>query len=210
MGLASLYRCLALAVALAGLLLVVPMASAQSAVPLAERITFCAGCHGTDGNSVIPENPKLSGLDAGYLVRQLADFKSGKRKSLVMGGIIQLVDQSEFPALAEYFSNQKPAPGAPTDARLVAQGKEIFDEGIVGTAVPACSGCHNDDGSGTEKYPRVAGQNVAYVVQQLLNFKSGERANDSRALMQAVARRMNEKEVRAVAEYVATLIGDEQ
>lgn len=210
MGPANLHRRLALAGTLAGMLLAAPMAGAQGAVPLAERIAFCAGCHGADGNSVIPENPKLSGLDAGYLARQLADFKSGKRKSLVMGGIIQMVDAKEFLALADYFSSQKPAPGASTDARLVAQGKEIFDEGVVGSAVPACSGCHNDDGSGTEKYPRVAGQNVAYVVQQLLNFKSGERANDSRALMQAVARRMNEKEVRAVAEYVATLTGGEQ
>ena len=91
--------------------------------------------------------------------------------------------------------------------KLAALGKEIYDEGIVGNAVPACSGCHNEDGSGTEKYPRIAGQHSAYVIQQLLSFKSGERANDVKAVMRAVAKRMNEKEIRAVAEYVVTLKG---
>jgi len=210
MRLVNYGRCLAIVGTLAGGLLAAPLAQAQGAVPLAERLPLCAGCHGQDGNSVVPENPKLSGLDAEYLVRQLEDFKSGKRKSPIMSGIIPMVDDKEFKALGEYFSGQKPAPGKAVDAKLAAQGKEIFDEGIVGTAVPACSGCHNDDGSSSEKYPRVAGQNVAYVVQQLLNFKSGERANDSKALMQAVAKRMNEKEIRAVAEYVATLTGGEQ
>ncbi|MDP2794538.1 MAG: c-type cytochrome [Sulfurisoma sp.] len=191
------------------LLALPPLVHAQDIPPLSERLQLCASCHAMDGNSVIPENPKISGMDAGYLERQMADFKSGVRKSPVMSGIIPLVDGKEFAALAGHFSAQKPGKGVAADPRLVAEGKAIFDEGIVGSAVPACSGCHNEDGSGTEKYPRVAGQHTAYVVQQMLNFKSGERANDSRALMRAVAKRMNEKEIRAVAEYVATLSGSE-
>jgi cytochrome c553 len=197
------------AVVLCGLLL--PPASAQAqAVPLQERLQLCAGCHSADGNSVIPENPNLSALDAEYIVRQLQDFKSGRRKSPVMSGIVPMVDETEFVALAEFFSKQKNKPNGKSDPKLAAQGKEIYDEGIVGSAVPACSGCHNDDGSGTEKYPRIAGQHSAYVVQQLLSFKNGERANDIKAVMRAVAKRMNEKEIRAVAEYVVTLKGAEQ
>jgi cytochrome c553 len=181
-------------------------ALAQEAPPLAERLVLCASCHNADGNSTIAENPRLAGLDAGYLARQLADFKSGSRPSPVMAGIVGLLGEGEFKALAAHFSKQKPAPGAAaTDTKLAAQGKEIFDEGIVGSAVPACSGCHNEDGSGTDKYPRITGQHSAYVVQQLANFKSGARANDGKGVMQAVARRMNEKEIQAVAEYVATL-----
>lgn len=194
---------------LPGLLLAPPAAQAQ-AVPLAERLQLCAGCHNPDGNSTIPENPNLSGLDAGYMVQQLLDFKTGARKSPVMSGIIPMVDEKEFAALADFFSKQKPKPGGKVDAKLAAQGKEIYDEGIVGSAVPACSGCHNEDGSGTEKYPRIAGQHATYVVQQLVNFKSGERANDVKAVMRAVAKRMNEKEIRAVAEYVVTLKGAQE
>lgn len=180
------------------------------AVPLAERLQLCGGCHNPDGNSTIAENPNLSGLDADYMVRQLQDFKSGNRKSPVMAGIVPLLDEKEFQPLAEHFSKQKPKAGGKVDAKLAAQGKEIYDEGIVGSAVPACSGCHNEDGSGTEKYPRIAGQHSAYVVQQLLSFKSGERANDVKAVMRAVAKRMNEKEIRAVAEYVVTLKGAQE
>lgn len=194
---------------LPGLLLAPPAVQAQ-AVPLAERLQLCAGCHNPDGNSTIPENPNLSGLDAGYMVQQLLDFKTGARKNPVMSGIIPMVDEKEFAALADFFSKQKPKPGGKVDAKLAAQGKEIYDEGIVGSAVPACSGCHNEDGSGTEKYPRIAGQHRAYVVQQLVNFKSGERANDVKAVMRAVAKRMNEKEIRAVAEYVVTLKGAQE
>jgi cytochrome c553 len=87
----------------------------------------------------------------------------------------------------------------------VAAGKEIYDDGITASAVPACSGCHNEDGSGSDKYPRLAGQHSAYVVLQLLNLKSGERDNDERGVMRAVAKRMNEAQILSVAKYIATL-----
>jgi cytochrome c553 len=209
MRLASLRACRHFQVVSVCLLAVLFSPMAQG-TPLAERLQLCSGCHNLDGNSVIPENPKLSGLDTEYIIRQLNDFKSGSRKSPVMGSIIPMVQEKEFEALAAYFHKQKPSQGAAVDAKLAAQGKEIYDEGIVGSAVPACSGCHNEDGSGTDKYPRIAGQHSAYLVQQLLSFKSGERANDSKAVMRAVAKRMNEKEIRAVAEYVVTLKGAEE
>jgi cytochrome c553 len=181
-------------------------AAAPAAIPpLEERLLLCGGCHNPDGNSIIPENPKLAGLDAKYLARQLADFKSGKRTSPVMGTIIPMVDEKEFKSLAGYFSKQKRSPGVSEKADLVAKGKQIFDEGVIGTAVPACSGCHNEDGSGSEAFPRLNGQNPPYVVSQLMNFKTGARTNDNRGLMQAVAKRLNEQEINEVAEYVTTL-----
>lgn len=197
-------------VALAALALHQPVL-AQGAPPLAERLLLCASCHNPDGNSTVPENPNLAGLDAGYLARQLADFKSGSRPSAVMVGIVSLLNDSEFKPLAAYFSEQRPAPAAAAaDAAALMKGKEIFDEGIIGSAVPACSGCHNEDGSGTDRYPRITAQHPAYVVQQLLNFKNGTRANDSKGVMQAVAKRMNEQEIQMVAEYVATLKEEEE
>ncbi|MBU0623056.1 MAG: cytochrome c4 [Gammaproteobacteria bacterium] len=173
--------------------------------PLEERLQLCAGCHNPDGNSIIPENPKLSGLDAKYLLRQLKDFKSGDRTNDIMSGIIGMVDESEFKDLAAYFNEQKRSEGVTEKPELAAQGKQIFDEGIIGSAVPACSGCHNEDGSGTNKYPRLNGQNPVYVANQLKNFKSGARKNDPKAVMQTVAKRMNDAEIEAVAEYIVTL-----
>lgn len=190
-----------------GISLMLPAAAiAQEAVPLAERLQLCASCHNPDGNSTVPENPRLAGQDAAYLARQLADFKNGSRPSPVMAGIVGLLADKEFKPLAAHFSAQKPAgPTARAEPAAVARGKHIFDEGIIGSAVPACSGCHNEDGSGSDKYPRITGQHAAYVVQQLAAFKSGARANDGKAVMQAVAKRMKDEEIQAVADYIATL-----
>lgn len=186
-------------------------AHAQSA-PLAERLLLCGSCHGADGNSSVAENPNLAGLDAGYLQRQLRAFKDGKRKNPTMGAIVGTVDAKEFEALAQHFAEQKNKATKPamakTDKKL-ARGKEIYDEGITAAAVPACSGCHNEDGSGTDKYPRIAGQHMAYVVQQLKSFKSGERDNDERGVMRAVAKRMDDAQIQAVAEYIQILRAEE-
>lgn len=186
-------------------------AYSQSGKPssLDERLQLCSSCHGGDGNSVIPENPKLAGLVAGYITKQLSDFKHGLRKNPTMSTMAATISEEEINALASYYSKKKRSPGAATDARLAARGKAIYDDGIVGSAVPACSACHNDDGSGTAKFPRLAGQHSAYVVQQMMSFKSGYRNNDSREVMRAVAKRMSEEEIRAVAEYIVTLTGGE-
>jgi cytochrome c553 len=174
---------------------------------VAEKLPICAACHGPDGNSVIPQNPRLAALDKKYIERQLLDFKRGARKSEVMEGIAATLGEKDIKALADYFSDQVPAKGAPADPALVAAGKSIYDDGIVASAVPACAGCHNDDGSGDGNFPRLAGQHPAYVVEQMLRYKSGARANDRKSVMRAVAQRMSESEIRAVAEYAATLTG---
>lgn len=191
--------------ALLGMLFVSAAVHADDIPPLEERLQLCAGCHNPDGNSVIPENPKLSGLHVKYLKRQLEDFKSGDRPSPIMSTIIPMVDESEFKALAQYFSEQKREPGASDKPALVEQGKQIYTEGVIGTAVPACGGCHGEDGSGNDKFPRLNGQQPAYVVQQLQNFKSGARNNDPKGVMRAVAKRMNDDEINAVSEYIVTL-----
>lgn len=212
----------------------VPAVQADPA-PLEERLQLCGGCHNPDGNSVIPENPKLAGLNAKYLQRQLEDFKAGKRTNPIMDSIIPMVDESEFKGLAKYFSGQKrlttepvaaeaapavadasasavagasaPAavPSGPTLAERIAKGQQIYTEGVLGTAVPACMGCHGEDGTGSDKFPYIGSQNNAYIVNQLTNFKTGARTNDPKAVMQAVAKRMTEEEIAAVAEYIQTL-----
>lgn len=182
-----------------------PAAASGAIPPLEERLQLCGGCHNPDGNSVIPENPRLAGLDKKYLARQLEDFKAGKRENPIMSSIIPMVDEKEFVPLALYFSKQKRLTSESDKAELLAKGKQIFEEGVVGTGAPACGGCHGEDGSGSDKFPRLNGQNPAYVVNQLMNFKSGARTNDPKAVMQTVAKRLNEQEINAIAEYVSTL-----
>lgn len=182
---------------------------AQAQVLAPEKIQLCASCHGANGaTSTTPETPLLAGLQPTYFARQMADFKSGKRKSAVMQGIAAGIDEKDFQEYANYFRAQKPPAPGKGDPKLIGQGKEIYFEGIVGTAVPACSGCHNDDGTGTNRYPRLAGQNPTYMIQQMLAYKNGQRDNDDRGLMRAVAQRMTEAEIRAVSEFIVTMKGD--
>jgi cytochrome c553 len=177
-----------------------------------ERLQLCASCHGANGNSTTPENPKLAGLQARYASQQMKDFKSGKRVSAVMAGIMATIDDAEIERLATYFHEQKPTFSAAStaDPKRLAQGKEIYFEGIVGSAVPACAGCHTETGKGTNRYPRLAGQHAQYLVQQMLAYKSGARKNDDRELMRAVATRMTEPEIRAVSEFIQTLKGEDE
>jgi cytochrome c553 len=191
-------------VALTGWALLAPGLSAH-AEPPALHLQLCAACHGPGGNSQIPDYPKLAGLDAAYVMRQLSDFKSGKRKNPIMSQIVLTLDNDSLHPVAEYYSEQKREPSAVTDAALAAKGKLIFTEGIVASAVPDCGSCHGADGSGDAKYPRLAGQHPAYVEKQLAAFKSGERNNDAKGVMAAVAQRLSEAEMRAVAQYLAGL-----
>jgi cytochrome c553 len=178
---------------------------ADAVPPLEERLQLCGSCHNPDGNSIIPENPKIAGLHVRYLTRQLEDFKSGKRASPIMSAIIPMVDEREFKALAKYFSEQKRLPGTSDKADLAEKGMQIYLEGVLGSAVPACGGCHGEDGSGNDKFPRLNGQNPRYVVQQLQNFKNGVRTNDPKGVMRAVSKRLTDEEMAAVAEYIVTL-----
>lgn len=201
-------RATVLALSALGATALVP--TTAQAETLAERLALCAGCHGEDGNSPVPDYPKLSGLDKDYIVKQLNDFKAGRRTSMIMSSMLEPIDPKEFSGLAKHFSEQKRTPTKPEDDKLVTDGKTIYDDGIVASAVPSCSGCHNDDGSGTDKYPRLARQHPGYIATQLKAFKSGERANDARDAMKAVAKRMSDKEIEAVAQYIATLTGGEE
>lgn len=185
--------------------IVLGVVSEAAAAPPEAQLAICTGCHGPGGNSVVPDNPRLAGLDAEYLRRQLTDFKSGKRKSPVMGAMVAALDADVIQALAEHYAEQKVGDSPSVDAAQAAKGKIIYEDGIVGSAVPACSGCHGSDGTGDAKYPRVAGQHMAYIEKQLRAFKSGERANDLKGAMGAVAKRMSEAEMHAVAHFVAGL-----
>jgi len=176
---------------------------AEDSRPAAAAV--CAACHGEDGNSLVPMFPKLAGQHEEYLVKQLRDFMSGRRKSDVMGPIVADLKAADVATLAAYFSRQKMKPGAPEDKKLVGLGKLIFFDGNEESGVPACVGCHQPQGAGHDSYPRIGGQQMVYMVQQLRNFAAGDRSNDVSRYMRVTAKRMTDEEIRAVAEYLVGL-----
>jgi cytochrome c553 len=165
--------------------------------------TVCAACHGVDGNSTDPQYPKLAGMDQEYLMRQLKAFASGKRRDDTMSGIIGGIDPNDFSTLAAYYGKLKPTPGKIQDPQLAAKGKVVFEDGNTDSGVPACAGCHQPDGKGNARFPRLAGQHQAYVLKQLADYKSGRRATDP--LMTTVGKRLTADETKALAEYIAGL-----
>ncbi|MFO1266740.1 MAG: c-type cytochrome [Rubrivivax sp.] len=168
--------------------------------------TICAACHGADGNSVAPNFPRLAGLQPEYITKQLQDYLAGKRKSDVMAPMLVQVNASDIPALAAYFAALKPGPGTkPADEKLAAAGKALYEDGNTATGVPACAGCHQEGGVGNERYPRIAGQHGIYTTAQMMAFKTGARTNDRARVMRAVAERLSEQEIAALAEYLAGL-----
>jgi cytochrome c553 len=169
--------------------------------------TICVGCHGTDGNSPLAENPRLSGQHAAYLTRQLQNFKSGERANPIMMGMSAALTPEDMKNLGAYFSEQKSVPvGKEIDKELAEKGRKIYRGGIMSSQVPACVACHGQTGEGIPaQYPRLAGQHGGYIENQLKTFRAGERANDPNKMMRGVATRMSDADIKAVSEYISSL-----
>jgi cytochrome c553 len=171
----------------------------------------CAACHGADGNSAIPANPTLAGQHPEYMVKQLNNFKPGngkpaERVNPVMSTMVANLTSDDMANLATYFADQKAKPRGATDPELVARGGQIYRGGILSKSVAACAACHSPDGAGIPaQFPRLAGQHAEYVEAQLKAFRSGERGNDPNRVMRAVAAKLSDGEIKAVAEYISGL-----
>lgn len=165
---------------------------------------ICAGCHGADGNSGTPANPKLSQQHPEYLVKQLQEFKSDKRNSAVMKGFASSLSDEDMKNIAFWVSSKKAKPGFAKDKELVTLGERIYRGGIADRQVPACAGCHSPNGAGIPaQYPRLSGQHAEYAVAQLIAFRDGARKNSPQ--MSQVAAKMNDREIKAVSDYIAGL-----
>lgn len=188
-------------------ILVLGATSAVAETVDAERIVkeTCATCHTQTGNSLAPPFPKLAGMAPDYLAKQMRDIASGTRKSDIMVSILADLTRGQVNALAAYFGRQTRTPGIVTHPDLVAAGERVYHEGNRETGVPACAGCHTQNGGGAPRFPMIAAQNADYVVQQLQNFRSGARANDFGTLMRTVVARLSDAELQAVAQYVASM-----
>ena len=159
----------------------------------------CAACHGADGNSAIAANPKLSQQHPEYLVKQLQEFKSGKRNDAVMKGFASALSDDDMKNIAYWVTSKAAKPGFAKDKDLVALGERIYRGGIADRNIAACAGCHSPNGAGIPaQYPRLSGQHADYTAKQLVEFRDGKRANSVQ--MTQVAAKLNDKEIKAVAE----------
>ena len=164
----------------------------------------CAACHGADGNSGTPVNPILAQQHPQYLVKQLQEFKSGKRANAVMSGMAATLSDEDMKNVAYWLHSKAAKPGFAKDKELVALGERIYRGGIADRQVAACAGCHSPNGAGIPaQYPRLGGQHAEYLSAQLSGFRDGLRKNNLQ--MSQVAAKLNDREIKAVSDYIAGL-----
>lgn len=179
--------------------------------------TTCIGCHGVDGNSIVPSFPKLAGQGSAYIIKQIQDYKSGKRENATMLGIASTLTEKDMIDLASYYSAQKISENvAKTDANSLKLAEKIYLGGK--EEVPACISCHGAKGKGipSAKFPAISAQHAEYIVSQLKKFRNYSlniileetketRANDYASMMRDVAKHLSNKEIAALAQYIAGL-----
>ena len=172
------------------------------------KAAACGACHGMDGNSTDPQYPKLAGQSEQYIVRQLQNFKSGKRQNPIMLGMATPLSEQDMHDIAAWFASQKVLPGV-ADQALVAEGEKLYREGDATRGIPACMACHSIDGSGNPgaMYPHLAGQHAQYVEAQLKGWHDGDSwGSDAHAqIMPTIAKQLDAQDIAAVASYIEGL-----
>jgi len=179
------------------------------------KTAVCVACHGPDGNSPMSAFPIIAGLGEKYTLKQLLDIQSGERVVPEMTGMLTGMTEQDLADIAAYYSSQsrKLVGASETDLEL---GERIYRGGNIETGVAACTGCHSPtgQGNGPAGYPALGGQYPEYIIKQLTAFRTGyddpenssARVNDGEAqVMRGVAARMTDREIRAVANYIAGL-----
>lgn len=181
------------------------------AIAGAEKSALCQGCHGATGNSESGEFPRLAGQYAGYIVKQIKDFKSSLRANNdTMAGMAATVESvQDMKDIASYFAQQKmvPDPLHKPNRKLAEKGEEIFTKGRPEKDLYACINCHGERGKGKANtistFPVIGGQHKDYIIKQLKDLQSGLRANDPAGMMADIAKKLSAEEVEAVAEYLS-------
>lgn len=170
----------------------------------ASYAAVCVACHAADGNSTIAANPKLAQQHPEYLVKQLQEFKSGKRANAIMQGFAATLSDADMKNIAWWVTTKPAAPGFAKDKELVKLGERIYRGGIADRNIAACAACHSPNGAGIPgQYPRLSGQHADYTAAQLVQFRDGVRTNSVQ--MTGVAAKLNDREIKAVSDYIAGL-----
>lgn len=171
----------------------------------------CVACHSTDGNSTVPNWPKIAGQHQNYIVKQLKEFRLGEKgprfEPSMYSMTANLTDQ-DINELAAFYASQTQTLGTAQN-EYVSLGERIYRGGNVQTGVTACAACHQPDGRGNEaaKFPRLSGQHATYLENQLHAFRDGKRKNSPNGMMEDIAKRMTEQEIKAVSSYIEGLRG---
>ena len=181
-----------------------PAAAAPDPAKGQAASAVCQACHTADGSRGAPANPILQGQIPEYLVKQLHEFKAGKRKNAIMSGMVAALSDEDMRNLAAFYASKPPVTGFAKNKDTVLLGEKIWRGGVSDRKIPACASCHGPTGAGIpSQYPRLAGQHADYTLSQMNAFRSGERANS--AQMMGVAAKLNDAEIAAVSDYVAGL-----
>ena len=173
--------------------------------------SVCVACHSADGNSLLPENPKLAGQHEDYLYKQMREFKGWDgaapvRENAIMGAMVAGLEDEDMKGLAKYFASFELQPESSKNLETMELGQKIWRGGIASKGVPACAACHGPAGAGLPaQYPRLAGQFADYSAAQLKAFRDGGRENDPNRMMRMIALKMTDAEMNAVSDYAAGL-----
>ena len=168
--------------------------------------SVCITCHTVDGNSVAPIYPIVAGQHADYIQKQLQEFKAGKRVDNVMRPWALTLSDQDIANVSAYYASQKLKERTAGNRELADAGGKIYRGGIIVKNVPACMSCHGPNGAGIpSQYPQLSSQHAAYTEAQLQAFKKENRKNDPANMMQEIAMRLSDDEIKAVAEYISGL-----
>lgn len=169
----------------------------------------CAACHGGDGNSPLPMNPKLASQHYEYLVKQLKNFKAvdgkpAERANAIMAGFAAQLSDEDIMSVAAFYASKNLVPATSTDKALAQAGQSLYRGGDAARGLPSCAGCHGPSGAGIPgQFPRLAGQHGDYIKSQLTGFRQGTRGNNP--AMAEIASKLSDKEIAALADFIAGL-----
>ncbi|MGO9931734.1 MAG: c-type cytochrome [Steroidobacteraceae bacterium] len=168
--------------------------------------TTCAYCHGVSGRSISPMFPNLAAQTAPYLQAQLRAFRDQTRSDpdalSYMWGMASQLSDATIDAIANYYAAQAPSGPKSGNVKLIARGKEIFEEGASSQGVPACASCHGPQARGSDIFPRLAGQHADYLVKQVLAIQRDLRVSP---VMHGVVENLSQDQMRAVAAYLESI-----
>lgn len=191
------------------LLISIPAFAVGDAADGQAKSAVCAACHGMDGNSTVPNWPKIAGQHEAYLVRQLNLIQSGERSVPEMAGIVAGMSEQDLINIAAYYSTQTPSAGL-ADESTVAVAERLYRAGDPSIEAPACMACHGPSGEGNPLagYPHLAGQHAVYTEKMLKGFRAGTtwgEEDNSSAVMVGVAHRLTDAQIKALASYIQGL-----
>ena len=177
----------------------------------------CIGCHGPTGNSFVPNFPALAGQPAGYIAKQIKDFKSADRKNATMSRFALGINDADLNHIGAFYASQVKTPVVKnithlkTDAektKLLTLGKKLYDHGNPETGQAACFVCHGKNGDALVDFniPILANQHPQYLIATLKAFKNRTRTNDDERVMRRIVDTMSNEQIEAVAYYSSYLV----